>query len=73
MYSLFLLLAMFPEVQKKAQEEIDRVIDPDRLPTLKDRDDLPYIDAMVKEVLRWNVVVPTGGALATYSSLHGDS
>jgi cytochrome P450 len=51
---------MYPEVLKKAHEEVDRVVGTGRLPTLADRDNLPYIDAIVKEVLRWNVVVPTG-------------
>jgi cytochrome P450 len=59
-YALFIVLGMFPEAQKKAQEEIDRIIGAERLPMLKDRADLPYIDAMVKELLRWNVVVPAG-------------
>jgi cytochrome P450 len=59
-YALFIVLAKFPDAQKKAQEEIDRVIGAERLPMLKDRADLPYIDAIVKELLRWNVVVPAG-------------
>ena len=53
-------MALYPEVQKRAQEEIDHVIGTDRLPTLADKDKLPYINAVVKEVLRWNVVAPTG-------------
>ncbi|KAF9222063.1 cytochrome P450 [Gyrodon lividus] len=59
-YSLFLALTLFPEAQKKAQAEIDAVIGSDRLPTFADRDSLPYVDALVKEVLRWNVVAPLG-------------
>jgi len=47
-----------PAVQQKAQAEIDRVIGPNRLPTASDRDQLPYIDAIVKEVLRWHPVAP---------------
>jgi len=55
----FLLgLLLFPEVQRKAQAEIDRVIGPNRLPTLADRDDLPYIEALLKEVHRWHTVAP---------------
>ncbi|KAM4056369.1 kinase [Hirsutella rhossiliensis] len=53
-------MVMFPEVQRKAQEEIDRVIGTDRLPQLQDRDNLPYIESMVKEVHRWSTVVPMG-------------
>lgn len=59
-YSLFLAMTLFPEVQKKAQAEIDAIVGTDRLPSFADRDSLPYIEALVKEVLRWNVVAPTG-------------
>lgn len=52
-------MALYPEAQRKGQEEIDRVIGNKRLPTFSDRDNLPYINAMVKEILRWHPVVPT--------------
>lgn len=41
-----------PEVAKKAQAEIESVLGKDQLPTLNDRPDLPYIDCIVKEVMR---------------------
>ena len=53
-------MALFPEAQRKAQEEIDRVVGTDRLPTFEDRENLPYVDALVKEALRWHPVVPMG-------------
>jgi cytochrome P450 len=53
-------MTLFPDVQKKAQAEIDAVVGPDRLPSLADRASLPYIEALAKEVLRWNVVAPIG-------------
>lgn len=53
-------LTLFPEAQKKAQAEIDAVIGSDRLPNFADRDSLPFVEALVKEVLRWNAVTPTG-------------
>ncbi|KAJ5375711.1 hypothetical protein N7517_007717 [Penicillium concentricum] len=56
--SFFLAMALFPEAQRKAQEEIDTVLGGNRLPQFQDRDDLPYINALVKEVLRWHPVVP---------------
>jgi len=42
----------FPECQKKAQEEIDRVVGNERMPTLEDFNDgqLPYLSAFIKEV-----------------------
>jgi len=51
-------MALNPEVVEKAQEELDRVVGKDRLPEYSDREDLPYIDAVVKEVLRWNPPTP---------------
>ncbi|KAG2002583.1 cytochrome P450 [Coprinopsis cinerea AmutBmut pab1-1] len=57
--SYLLVLANFPEVQKVAQEELDRVLG-GRLPTLKDRQDLPLIESICWEVLRWNPVGPLG-------------
>ncbi|KAG1747567.1 cytochrome P450 [Suillus lakei] len=59
-YSFFLAMTLFPDVQQKAQAEIDAVVGPDRLPSFADRESLPYIEALVKEVLRWSVVTPTG-------------
>lgn len=41
-----------PEAMKKAQEELDRVIGTERLPDFEDADDLPYIDAIIKETTR---------------------
>jgi cytochrome P450 len=58
-YSVFLAMTLFPDVQKKAQAEIDDVVGSDRFPSFTDRDSLPYTEALVKEVLRWNVVGPT--------------
>lgn len=58
-YSFFLALALYPAVAEKAQEEIDAVVGSDRLPTFADRENLPYVDALTKEVFRWNAVVPT--------------
>ncbi|TDZ13611.1 Multifunctional cytochrome P450 monooxygenase [Colletotrichum spinosum] len=55
-----LAMAQFPEVQRRAQEEIDRVVGADRLPTFGDRENLPYVDALVKEATRWWPIVPFG-------------
>jgi len=53
-------MTLFPDVQKKAQAEIDAVVGNDRLPKFTDRSQLPYVDALAKEVFRWNTVVPLG-------------
>ncbi|KAG8930434.1 hypothetical protein FRC01_002766 [Tulasnella sp. 417] len=47
-------MTLFPSVQKKAQAEIDRVIGSGRLPTFNDQPDLPYLRAVVLEMMRWN-------------------
>ncbi|KAJ7624503.1 cytochrome P450 [Roridomyces roridus] len=56
--SFFLAVAGHPDVQKKAQEEIDRVVGSDRLPTFADRPHLPYLEGLIKEVHRWRPVGP---------------
>ena len=60
MQALFLAMALYPEVQKKAQAEIDAVVGLNRLPEFEDRPSLPYINAVVKELLRWHLVGPFG-------------
>lgn len=57
---LFFVLVAFPDILKKAQEEIDRVVGSERLPDFTDEHKLPYISAIVKEILRWGAFVPTG-------------
>ena len=42
----------YPDVYRKAQEEIDRVIGRERLPDLTDRGSLPYLEALVMELYR---------------------
>jgi cytochrome P450 len=60
MTSLFLALVIYPEVQRRAQAELDAVVGRDRLPTFDDRPRLPYIDAFCKELMRWQMVTPIG-------------
>jgi len=50
-----LCMVKHPEAFKKAQEEIDRVIGHDRLPDFEDRELLPYLNALLKELLRWHL------------------
>ncbi|OAA36482.1 Cytochrome P450 [Metarhizium rileyi] len=53
-------MAMFPQAQRRAQEEIDRVVGVDRLPGFEDWQKLPYIRAVVQEAFRWNPTAPLG-------------
>ncbi|KAK4067389.1 uncharacterized protein Triagg1_7569 [Trichoderma aggressivum f. europaeum] len=55
-----LAMIMNPDVQRKAQEEIDNVVGPDRLPSRADQENLPYVNAIVKESLRYFPVAPMG-------------
>lgn len=48
-----LAMLLYPEAQRAAQEELDRVVGKSRLPEIEDRESLPYITALVKEGLRW--------------------
>lgn len=60
MTTFFLAMVLHPEVQHKAREEIDRVVGDGRLPTVKDRDHLPYVEAVLKEAFRWHPIAPMG-------------
>ncbi|KAF9237851.1 cytochrome P450 [Melanogaster broomeanus] len=56
--TFLLAMVLHPEVQAKAQAQIDAVVGRDRLPTCDDRPSLTYIDAIMRETLRWNPVFP---------------
>ncbi|THV05841.1 cytochrome P450 [Dendrothele bispora CBS 962.96] len=53
-------MIQFPQVQVCAHEELDRVVGQSRLPSFADIKHLPYIQALVKEVLRWKPALPVG-------------
>ena len=53
MKTFILAMVLHPDVYKKAQEEIDRVIGPERLPDFEDREQLPYLECVLKEVVRY--------------------
>lgn len=54
-----LAMKLYPEVQAKAQAELDRVVG-DRLPTAADKESLPYLNAVLRETVRWHPVGPNG-------------
>lgn len=49
-------MLLYPDVQREAQQEIDRVVGYDRLPSANDLDQLPYLEAVLKEAMRWHTV-----------------
>ena len=53
-------MVLYPEVQRKAQAEVDAVIGGSRLPTLADKSSLPYLECVLSEVLRWQPVSALG-------------
>lgn len=52
-----------PESMRKAQKELDSVVGTSRLPTFEDRPNLPFIEAIWAECLRWGCPVPLGRRL----------
>lgn len=55
-----LVMVENPHVWKRAQADIDAVVGTDRLPEFDDRPSLPYIDAIIREVIRWRPALPLG-------------
>ncbi|KAH9888083.1 cytochrome P450 [Cubamyces lactineus] len=62
LYAFVCAMVLNPEVQVRAQKELDRVVGSDRLPEHSDRPNLPYVEAILKETLRWYNPVPLGVA-----------
>ncbi|KAF8910211.1 cytochrome P450 [Gymnopilus junonius] len=59
MQTFFAAMLCYPEVQKNAQAELDRVLE-GRMPEFDDEPNLPYLSVVIKEVMRWKPVVPLG-------------
>jgi cytochrome P450 len=58
--AFILNMVLHPDIQRKAQKQIDEVVGSNRLPIFDDRDRLPYLDYVVQETLRWCPVSPIG-------------
>lgn len=56
--TFLLAMAKFPEIQRRAQAEVDGLTEGKRLPTMADRPNLPFVDAVLSEVLRWVSIAP---------------
>jgi cytochrome P450 len=54
-----------PVAQARAQAELDKVVGDDRMPNFGDRKNLPYLEAVLAEVLRWIPAFPLGIPHAT--------
>ncbi|KAI5896382.1 cytochrome P450 [Schizophyllum commune H4-8] len=64
------LMAKYPEVQKKAQQEIDRVVE--RLPGQKDARNMPYLQAVIQELHRLHVLAPMAAPHAASEDVEYD-
>ncbi|NWV16254.1 CP1A4 protein, partial [Origma solitaria] len=51
-------VALYPDIQRKIQEELDRTIGRERRPRLSDRGSLPYTEAFILEMFRHSSFVP---------------
>lgn len=49
-------MTLYPDVYEKARRSIDQVVGADRLVAIADREALPYITCVLKEVLRWAAI-----------------
>ncbi|KAG1883461.1 cytochrome P450 [Suillus subluteus] len=58
--TFMLAMVLYPDVQARARVEIDQAVKHDEMPRLDDRASLPYLDAILLEVLRWHPVAPLG-------------
>ena len=56
MENVILAMSLHPQVMRRAQAELDEVIGRQRLPMLADRPRLPYLEAILKEALRWRPI-----------------
>jgi len=55
-----LYMIRYQDIQEKVQEELDKVVGRDKQPTMKDRANLPYTEAVLMEIQRCANIVPNG-------------
>lgn len=60
-----LYMALYPNIQERVHQEIDSVLANGRSATLEDRQRMPYVEAVLHEVLRFCNIVPLGIFRAT--------
>lgn len=60
MLTFFLMMTLHPDIQRRAQRELDEIVGPGRLPQFSDLESLPQSFAILKECLRLHPVGPLG-------------
>lgn len=63
LYGFVQAMGLFPEVQQKAQEEIDKIVGHERMPNMDDEPKMQYIRGCVKESLWWMPTTIVGSIL----------
>ncbi|XP_063322074.1 cytochrome P450 2J4-like [Pelmatolapia mariae] len=53
-----LYMIYYPDIQEKVQAEIDAVIGSSRQPSMTDRENMPYTDAVIHEIQRMGNIIP---------------
>ncbi|XP_051803104.1 cytochrome P450 2J4-like [Acanthochromis polyacanthus] len=53
-----LYMMYYPDIQKRVQAEIDAVIGSSRQPSMTDRENMPYTDAVIHEIQRMGNIIP---------------
>lgn len=71
--SFLMMLVEYPDEQEKIYKEIIEVIGPERLPTLEDKNKLPFTNAFMYEVMRFTDFFPLFPSLecTKETTLHG--
>ncbi|QRV80981.1 cytochrome P450 family protein [Ceratobasidium sp. AG-Ba] len=67
---LVMAMVTHPNAQRKAHEELDRIIGSARMPLLEDLSQLPYIQAIIREVHRWRPIAPAGVPHTSIEDIH---
>ena len=55
-----IFMIRYPDIQKRVQRELDEVVGLERMPSMKDRLNLPFTEAVVMEIQRCGNILPTG-------------
>ena len=67
--TFILAIVQYPDVQERACAEINQVVKNEMIPSMADRTSLPYIDAIIREVLRWYPPALLGPSVVVLSSV----
>ncbi|KAJ6456446.1 cytochrome P450 [Mycena sanguinolenta] len=70
--TFFVAMMLYPDTQLRAQAEIDKVLGSERLPTHADHCSLPYVEAIIMEILRWNPPIPLTSRKLTSDVAYGN-